>query len=80
MTTMINNIGDRMVSKARSVNFFIKDWLECKEEGSMRSNPIFSEFQGMKQLLKAMDIEFEIECNADLQMTAIVIMGKTFKV
>ena len=81
MTTMINNIGERMVVKARVVNQFMKDWLEGKEEGNLRRNPFYSEFRGMTEMLKAMEIEFDIEYDEDVvSMTAITIMGKKFEV
>lgn len=81
MTTMINNIGDRMVTKARVVNDFLESWMAGKEEGNMRRNPFYSEFQGMCQMLKAMEIDFDIEYDSNVvKMTAITIMGKTFAV
>ena len=81
MTEMINNIGARMITKARLVNRFMESWLAGNEEGNMRSNPYYSEFQGMCQLLKAMDMEYEIQYSDDVsKITAIVIMGKAFAV
>lgn len=81
MTELINNIGERMTIKARLVNDFVASWLEGKEEGNMRRNPFYSEFQGMCQLLKAMCIEFDIEYDQEVtSMTAITIMGKRFAV
>lgn len=81
MNEMINNIGNRMVVKARLVNDFMESWLEGKEEGNMRRNPFYSEFQGMCQLIKAMEMDFDIEYDEKVvKMTAIVIMGKKFEV
>lgn len=81
MTEMINNIGERMTIKARIVNDFMENWLAGNEEGNLRRNPFYSEFQGMCQLLKAMDIEFDIGYDEKVtRMTAITIMGKTFEV
>lgn len=79
MTEMINNIGNRMVTKARLVNKVLEDWEngECK---NLRSNPFYSEFQGMCQLLKAMDMEYDIQYNDNLRIAAIVITGKAFNV
>lgn len=81
MTEMINNIGERMTLKARIVNEFMENWLAGNEEGNLRRNPFYSEFQGMCQLLKAMGIEFDIGYDEKVtRMTAITIMGKTFEV
>ena len=81
MNKMINNIGNRMVTKARLVNDFMASWLEGKEEGNLRRNPFYSEFQGMCQLIKAMEMDFDIEYDEKVvRMTAIVIMGKKFEV
>jgi len=79
MGNMINNIGERIVTKARIVNDFMESWVAGNEEGNLRRNPFYSELQGMFQLLKAMDIDFDIEYDKDVvKMTAIIIMGKTF--
>ena len=81
MTEMINNIGERMITKARIVNDFMESWLAGNEEGTMRKNPFYSEFQGMCQLVKAMGLDFDIKYDAEVvKMTAIIIMGKTFTV
>ena len=81
MNEMIKNIGERMTTKARLVNDFMASWLEGNEEGNLRRNPFYSEFQGMCQLLKAMDIDFNIEYDNEVtSMAAITIMGKTFVV
>ena len=83
MTNMINNIGDRMVTKARVVNEFMKSWVAGNEKGNMRENPFYSEFMGMCQLLKAMEIEFDLEHDLTteaLEIKTIVIMGKRFEV
>ena len=81
MTEMINNIGNRMATKARLVNNFLESWYKGEVSGNLRTNPFYSEFQGMCQLLKAMEMEFDIQYDNDVVcMTAIVIMGKTFEV
>lgn len=81
MKEMINNIGNRMVTKARLVNNVLESWESGEISGNLRSNPFYSEFQGMCQLLKAMDMEYDIQYESDaVRMTAIVIMGKTFAV
>lgn len=81
MTEMINNIGKRMVTKARLVNMVLGSWYEDKVGGNLRNNPYYSEFQGMCQLLKAMEMEYDIQYDNDtVHMTAIVIMGQTFEV
>ena len=81
MSAMINNIGNRMVTTARLVNDFMASWLEGKEEGNLRRNPFYSEFHGMCQLIKAMDMDLDIEYDAEVvKMTAIVIMGQRFAV
>lgn len=80
MTEMINNIGNRMVTKARLVNKVLEDWENGKCE-SLRSNPFYSEFSGMCQLLKAMNMEYDIRYDTDsVKMVTIVIMGKPFNV
>lgn len=81
MTHMINNIGERMTTKARVVNDFMESWLAGNEEGNLRKNPFYSEFQGMCQMLKAMEIDFDIEYDEEVvKMTAITIMSKRFEV
>ena len=78
MKEMINNIGERMVTKMRIINM-------AKRDGEYSSNfrkfPIYSEWVGMTQLLKAMEIDFEIDFDeAVTYMTAITIMGTRFEV
>ena len=81
MDTMINNIGDQMIVTARCVNIFLESWYKGEESGNLRNNPHYSEFQGMCQLLKAMDVDYDIEYDREVvKMTAIVIMGKRFEV
>ena len=81
MTTMIENIGDQLIIEARMVNEFMESWLAGKEEGNLRRNPFYSEFRGMLQMLKTMDIDFEIEYDEQfVRMTAITVMGKRFAV
>ena len=81
MTHMIDNIGDRMTTKARLVNDFMKSWILGNEEGNLRRNPFYSEFMGMCQLLKAMEIDFEFEYDMDVTtIQTIIIMGKRFEV
>jgi hypothetical protein len=78
---MIDTIGSRMVTKARLVNRFLERWREGKEEGNLRAYPFYSEFQGMRQLLQAMGVVFDIEYDDDaIKMTAITIMGERFEV
>lgn len=80
MTEMINRIGERLVTKMTVVNLA----RENKEywDDNIRTNPHYSEFHGMLQLLKTMDFEFEIDWNPEniYEMTAITIMGKRFEV
>ena len=81
MTEMINNIGNRMVTKARLVNKVLEEWETKGLDTPLRNNPFYSEFQGMCQLLKAMEMEYNIHYDNDvIRMTAIVIMGKFFQV
>lgn len=80
MAEMIRNIGSVLVIKMRVVNM-VKRNNEYTFDNNIRTNPYYSEFAGMTQLLKAMDIEYEIDWNEDVtQMTAITIMGIRFEV
>lgn len=83
MGEMINNIGNRMVTKARLVNRLLKDQYNGEWKGSLRSNCFYSEFAGMRQMLDTMNIEYDIEYELDmpyLKMVALVIMGKRFEI
>lgn len=78
MNEMITKIAERMITKMRIINTEVKDG---RYANNMRKFPIYSEFIGMTQLLKTMDIDFEIEYDETVtDMTAIVIMGKRFEV
>lgn len=80
MTEMIKKIGERLVIQMRVVNMVRRN-NEYIFDNNIRTNPYHSEFAGMTQLLKAMDIEYEIDWNEDVtQMTAITIMGTRFEV
>lgn len=76
MNEMIKNIGERIVVKMSVVNTVMKNY-----DGNKRENPLYSELQGMFQMLKAMNIEFNVLWNYEVtEMTGIEIMGKKFKV
>ena len=76
MKEMINNIGERMVTKMRIINAEKRDG---EYSDNFRKFPIYSEFVGMTQLLKAMEIDFEIDFDETVTyMTAITIMGTRF--
>lgn len=78
MNEMITKIAERMITKMRIINSEKKDGRYAE---NFRKFPIYSEFVGMTQLLKTMDIDFEIEYDESVTyMTAIVIMGKRFEV
>lgn len=79
MNEMIKNVGETAVIKMRIINRVRK---EGEHAGNLRKCPTYSEFYGMTQTLKCMDIDFEIEWNPDNldEMTAISIMGKRFEV
>lgn len=81
MSEMINNVGNRMVTKARLVNRVLKDWYNGEMKSNLRSNPFYSEFQGMRQMLTAMDIEYSVDYDDNVeQMTAITILGTRFEI
>lgn len=78
MKEMIKNIGERMVKKMRIVNREIEDG---RYTHNLRKCPFYSEFIGMTQLLKTMEIDFEIDYDETVTyMTAITIMGTRFEV
>lgn len=79
MKEMIKNIGETAVIKMRIINRVKKDG---EYTDNIRKCPTYSEFYGMIQTLKCMDIDFDIEWNKnDLdEMTAITIMGLKFEV
>ena len=80
MKEMIKKIGESLVIKMRVVNMVRRN-NEYIFDNNIRTNPFFSEFVGMTQMLKAMDIEYDIDYNEDVtQMTAITIMGTRFEV
>ncbi|MDD6484010.1 MAG: hypothetical protein PUF72_05485 [Clostridiales bacterium] len=77
MNDMIERIGERLVAKMRIVNNKrIMDSFENK-----RYCPAYSEFNGMLQILKTMNIDYDIDYDDEVtEMTAITIMGHRFKV
>jgi hypothetical protein len=79
MNEMIKNVGENAVIKMRIINRVRKDG---EYADNLRKCPIYSEFYGMTQTLKCMDIDFEIDWNPQNldEMTAITIMGKRFEV
>ena len=79
MKELINNIGTTAVTKMRLINSVRKNG---EYADNIRKYPIYSEFYGMIQTLKCMDIEYDIEWNnSNLdEMAAIVIMGNRFEV
>lgn len=79
MKEMIKNVGETAVIKMRLINSVRKSG---EYADNLRKYPIYSEFYGMIQTLKCMDIEYDIEWNSqDLdEMTAIVISGQRFEV
>lgn len=78
MKEMINNIGDRMVTKMRIINHERRDG---GYSDNFRKFPIYSEWVGMTQLLKAMEMDYYIDYDETVTyMTAITIMGTRFEV
>lgn len=78
MNEMITRIGERMITKMRIINAVVRDG---QYQANMRKCPFYSEFVGMTQLLKAMDIDYDIEYDESVTyMIALVIMGKRFEV
>lgn len=77
-TEMINNIGDRLVTKMRVVNLYKKNG---EYADNFRKCPFYSEFVGMTQMLKTLGVDFEIDWDASVtQMIAVTVMGKRFEV
>ena len=75
---MINNIGYRMVPKIWLVNTVIED---KNYENHLRTNPLYSEFVGMCQLLNAMGINYDFDYDETVTyITAITIEGIKFEV
>lgn len=58
MNELINKIGERITAKMRVVNI---GKLNGYYKENFREYPAYSEFVGMTQMLRAMDIDFEIE-------------------
>lgn len=79
MIGMINNIGEMAVVKMRIINRVRADG-EYKD--NLRKCPTYSEFYGMIQTMKCMNVEYDIEWNPKNldEMTAIIIFGKRFEV
>ena len=81
MTEMINCIGNKMATKARLVNMVLRVFYDGELNSNLRSNPFYSEFQGMRQMLTAMHIEYSIDYDDNVeQMTAITILGTLFEI
>lgn len=83
MNTMIENLGKRMVVKAKMVNHYAKAWSvdERRFNESRELNKFDHELRGMIQAIEAMDMEFSMEYDANVvEITAIVIMGYRFNV
>lgn len=79
MNEMIKNFAETAITKMRIINRVRKSG---EYADNLRKCPVYSEFYGMIQALKCMDIDFDIEWNEnDLdEMTAFAIMGKRFEV
>lgn len=78
MNEMFSNIGERLVIKARVVNLAKR---ENEYSKNFRECPVYSEFVGMIEMLKTMQIDYDIDWNYDVtQMTSITVMGKKFEV
>lgn len=77
MKEIINRIGQVAVCKMRLINRVRKDG---EYEDNLRKYPIYSEFYGILQTLKCMEMDFEIDWNPDdvYEMIAITIMGMRF--
>ena len=73
MMTMINNLGNRMVTLMRVINI---DGFHSENNAKFRH-----ELNGMTMALKAMEIEFDFDYNYEVtQYTAVIIMGTRFEV
>lgn len=71
MNTIINNLGERMITLMRVVNLY----------GVSNPNKLTHELHGMAMALQAMEIEFEFEFNDEVtEYTAITIRGIRFEV
>ncbi len=78
MKRIITEIGEIMANKMALVNIERK---HPTYKDNIREYPIYSELYGMMQTLKAMDIDYDIEWNMEIdQMTSLTIMGIKFKV
>lgn len=79
MKEKIKSIGETAVIKMRIINSVRKS---SEYADNIRKCPIYSEFYGMMQTLKCMNIEYDIEWNPNdvCEMTAIVISGQRFEV
>ena len=78
MQEMINRIGERMVIKARVVNIMLS---EGAYKHNVRECPFYSEFYGMIEILKTLDLPLDIEYDADVvNMTALTINGTRFEI
>ena len=73
MMTMINNLGNRMVTLMRVINI---DGFHSENNAKFRH-----ELNGMTMALKAMEIEFDFDYNYEVtKYTAVIIMGTRFEV
>lgn len=80
MKEMIRKIGETCVIKMRVVNMALRN-RDYIFDNNIRTNPFYSEFSGMMQMLKTMDFEFDVEWDEEVkQMTAITIMNQRFEV
>jgi len=73
---MIKEIGETMVTKMNLINR-VKRTGEYKD--NMRKCPWYSEFYGMIQMLKIMNVNYDIDWNEDItEMIAITLNGQRF--
>lgn len=83
MTEMLNNLSEHMIVKIRIINRYCREWAkdERRFNESRPCNKFDHELRGMTQAMKAMDIEFEFEYDAEVvEITAITIMGARYEI
>lgn len=79
MKENVRLIGKAMAVKARLIN---RHRNEMKETDSIRAYPTYSEFYGMQQAVRLLEIPFEIEWCADnvYKMAAIILDGERYEI
>lgn len=74
MKETFQKMADRMATKIAVAKIYAKNYEKKRE------CPAYSEWKGMEQALKAMEIDFEYDFNDDIEIVAVTVMGQRAEV